>query len=184
VNTTAIARRYAKALFDLAAEDGEVDAVSLNLDLLAVAIRDVDADALRPGALGIELREQIGERLALTLGAESLLAGFLRVLARNDRLAELPAVSESFHSIQDAAEGRVRASITTATALSDAELDRVKAVFSQLVGKQVVPELMIDDSLLGGVVVEVEGRVFDGSLRTNLEHLSERMAGRSSRSTT
>jgi len=99
-------------------------------------------------------------------------------------LAELPAVCDWFAKIRDVAAGRVRASVTTPAALSAADLERLTAVLSGLVGKQVVPEVAIDDSLIAGVVVEVEGRVFDGSVRTSLQRLSERMAGQSGRPTT
>jgi F-type H+-transporting ATPase subunit delta len=74
--------------------------------------------------------------------------------------------------------------VTVPAALSAADLERLTAVFSSLVGKRVVPELVIDDSLIAGVVVEVEGRVFDGSVRSSLQRLGERMAGQSGKPTT
>jgi F-type H+-transporting ATPase subunit delta len=184
LSATAVARRYAKALYELAAEDGVADAVAAGLGELTQAVGEIEAEALQPGSLGAETRRRIADRIAETLGAESLLGRFVRVLSENDRLAELPAVSEWFGKIRDLAAGRVRAFVTSAAALSEADSERLTAVLSGLVGKQVVPEVAIDDSLIAGVVVEVEGRVFDGSVRTSLQILSERMAGRSGRPTT
>lgn len=184
MSATAVARRYAKALYELAAEDGVVDTVAINLSALAQGVGELDAKALQPGVLGIETRRRIADKVAGTLGADSLLSRFVRVLAENDRVAELAAVSDWFGKIRDVAAGRVRALVTTPNELSAADLDRLTAVFSSLVGRQVVPELAIDNSLIGGVVVEVEGRVFDGSVRTSLQRLSERMAGQSGRPTT
>ena len=184
MSTTAIARRYAKALYELSAEDGLVDAIAADLGTLTEAIGDLDTDALQPGSLAADVRRRIAEKIAEALGTDSLLARFLCVLADNDRLAELPAVCDWFAKIRDVAAGRVRASVTTPAALSAADLERLTAVLSGLVGKQVVPEVAIDDSLIAGVVVEVEGRVFDGSVRTSLQRLSERMAGQSGRPTT
>jgi F-type H+-transporting ATPase subunit delta len=152
--------------------------------VLVQAIGEIDPDALQPGALAVEVRHRIAERIAESAGPESLLARFTRVLAQNDRLAQIPAVYEWFGKIRDIASGRVRAYVTTATAISGADVERLAAVFSGLVAKQIVPEVAIDDSLIAGVVVEVEGRVFDGSVRTSLERLSERMAGQSGRPTT
>jgi len=184
VSTTAVARRYAKALYELSAEDGTVDSVETDLGVLMQAIGEIGTDALKPGALAADARHRIAERIAESAGPESLLARFTRVLAENDRLAQIPAVYEWFGKIRDIAAGRVRAYVTTATVLPVEDVERLAAVFSGLVGKQIVPEVAIDDSLIAGVVVELEGRVFDGSVRTNLQRLSERMAGQSGRPTT
>jgi F-type H+-transporting ATPase subunit delta len=184
LSTTAIARRYAKALYELAAEDGSVDAVGADLVILTEAVREIATDALQPGSLTAEVRRRIADKIAESVGRESLLARFVRVLADNDRLAELPAVCDWFARIRDLAAGRVRAAVTAATALSAADLQRLTSVLSGLVGKQVVPEVAIDEALIAGIVVEVEGRVFDGSVRTSLQRLSERMAGVSGKPTT
>jgi F-type H+-transporting ATPase subunit delta len=184
LSTAAIARRYAKALYELSTEDGVVDAVAADLSALTQGVRDIDAEALQPGSLGAETRRGIAAKIAQAVGEDSLLARFVQVLAENDRLAELPAIDDWFGKIHDTAAGRVRASVSAPVALSTADLERVTAVFSGLVGKQVVPQVAIDDSLIAGVVVEVEGRVFDGSVRTSLHRLSERMAGQSGRPTT
>jgi len=183
LSTTGIARRYAKALYELAAEDGVVDAVADDLVALTQAVEGIDRDVLRAGALGAEPRARLAERIAEAVGGDSLLARFLRVLANNDRLAELPAICEWFAKLRDLAAGRVRAFVSTPGALPEKDLERLTAVFSSLVGKEVVPQQTIDDSLIAGVVVEIEGRVFDGSVRTSLQRLSERMAGQSGRPT-
>jgi len=184
LSTTAIARRYAKALYELAAEDGVVDAIADELATLAQAVREVGAEALQPGSRDSESRIRLAEKIGSALGVDSLLTRFVRVLADNDRLGELPAICEWFVKIRDVAAGRVRAFVTASAALSEADLERLTAVFSSLVGKLVVPEVAIDDSLIAGVVVEVEGRVFDGSVRSSLQRLGERMAGQSGKPTT
>lgn len=183
MSTTSVGRRYAKALYELSAEDGVVDAVGSGLGVLTEALREVDSETLRPGALSAENRARIADKVAERVGADSLITRFFRVLADNDRLAELPAVSEWFARIRDIEAGRIRAFVTTAATLSTGDMERLTSVFSGLVGKQVVPEVAIDESLIAGVVVEVDGRVFDGSVRTSLQRLSERMAGQSGRPT-
>jgi F-type H+-transporting ATPase subunit delta len=171
-------------LYELAAEDGVVDAISADLSALTQAVRENGVDALQAGSVGTEFRRQLAEKLGAALGADSLLSRFVRVLADKDRLAELPAICDWFARIRDIAAGRVRALVTTPAALSAADLERLTAVFSRIVGKSVVPEVAMDDALIAGVVVEVEGRVFDGSVRTSLQRLAECMAGRSARPTT
>lgn len=184
MSTAAIARRYAKALYELAVENSEVDAIADDLAALSQAVRETGAEVLQPGSLSAEVRSGFAEKVGAVLGGDSLLARFVSVLAANDRLAELPAVFEWFGKIRDVAAGRVRAFVTSPATISAADMERLTAVFSTLVGKRVVPEVAIDDSLIAGVVVEVEGRVFDGSVRTSLQRLGERMAGQSGKPTT
>lgn len=183
MSTTGIARRYAKALYELAEEDGTVDTVADDLLVLTQAVEGVDKDTLRVGSLGAEARGRLAEKIAEALGGESLLARFVKVLANNDRLAETPAICEWFAKLRDRAAGRVRGFVSTPGALPEKDLERLTAAFSSLVGKEVVPQQVTDDSLIAGVVVEIEGRVFDGSVRTSLQRLSERMAGQSGRPT-
>jgi F-type H+-transporting ATPase subunit delta len=76
----------------------------------------------------------------------------------------------------DAQLNQVRATITTAVALSPAQKDEIVATFAQLTGKRVLATLAVDADLLGGVIVEVEGKVYDGSLRTQLDKLHQQMA--------
>lgn len=183
MSTTGIARRYAKALYELAAEDGTVEAVADDLVALTQAVEGVDKDTLREGSVGAEARVRLAEKIAEALGGESLLARFVKVLANNDRLAEMPAICEWFAKLRDRAAGRVRAFVSTPGALPEKDMERLAAAFSRLVEKEVVPQQVIDDSLIAGVVVEIEGRVFDGSVRTSLQRLTERMAGQSGRPT-
>jgi len=90
-----------------------VDAIAADLALLAQAVREIEAEVLQPGSLAAEVRRRIAEKITETLGGDSLLARFVRVLADNDRLAELPGVSDWFAKIRDVTAGRVRAFVTT-----------------------------------------------------------------------
>jgi F-type H+-transporting ATPase subunit delta len=177
MSSGSVARRYARALFDLAVEAKAVDDVTRDLDLLTEAVGDVEPDWVAPGALDSDLRERIGSAIAEKAGGDTLIGRFAHLLARKDRLSELAAIRECFRKIRDAAEGRVRIDVVTATPLTDAELEKLISTFSAIAGRRVVPSARIDARLLGGAIVEMEGKVFDGSVRTTLERLSARMAG-------
>lgn len=172
-----VARRYARALFDLANEAKSMDDVTRDLDSLAEAVENVEPEWIAPGALDADLRERIGSAIAEKAGRDTLVGRFVQLLARKDRLAELSSICEWFRRIRDDAEGRVRIDVVTATPLTDVELEKLTSTFSALAGRRVVPSTRIDAELLGGVIVEMEGKVFDGSVRTTLERLSARMAG-------
>lgn len=177
-----MARRYARALYELATEGGAVDETKAHLDAVAAAVASIENDAVAPGALPLEARERVAGKLASSFGADSLFTRFVRVLAASDRLAEVPRIAMWYSTMKDHAEGRVRAAVTSAAPLGDAETQSIEATFARVVGKKVVTEATVDASLLGGVIVEVEGRVYDGSVRSAIRRLSQRMAGSSTRS--
>jgi F-type H+-transporting ATPase subunit delta len=172
-----IARRYAKALHDLAAEEGLVAEVGAALASFAEAIAAVDDGSLAPGVLDGDARAKMGAALAAPLGAQTTLAKFVQLLAARDRLAALPSIHEHFIRIDDRAAGRVRLTVTTAAPLEQSQIDAVVAAFRSLTGGNAVPRVRTDPEMLGGAVVEIEGRVYDGSVKTRLSRLAARMAG-------
>ena len=172
-----VARRYARALFDLSVESKATDEVSADLVALGDAIAGLPLDDLAAGALDARLRERIGESIAAKLGGSALIGNFIRLVAQRDRLAELPAIRDWFQRLRDQAEGRVRIDVVTSSPLAPAQLDKIVETFSKLAGRRVTANSRVDAALLGGAVVEMEGRVFDGSVRTTLRRLSDRMAG-------
>lgn len=178
----AVARRYARALYELASEAEKVDEIEPQLKALAEAVSGLDAELLAPGALSAQVRDTLGGKLAASFGDGSVFARFVRVVAAADRLAEIPRIADWFSRMRDAAGGVVRASVRAAAPLSEENQRSLESIFSKLVGKRVVPEIEIDDNLLGGLVVEIEGRVYDGSLRSGLKRLGESMARGSTRS--
>ena len=173
----AAARRYARALHDLAREEGNVEDVAAALGELAEAVEGAAEGSLLPGVLDGDSRARLGNALAAPFGAATTLGKFIRLIAERDRISELPGVHHWFQKQLDVDAGRVRASITTATAPTQAELDSIVATFRRGAGREVIAEVTTDERLLGGVIVELEGRVYDGSIRTRLARLAARMAG-------
>jgi F-type H+-transporting ATPase subunit delta len=178
--TGAIARRYGRALFDLATEAGSVEEAASQLAELAAAVESLDPGALAPGLLTPAQRDSLAKALVARVGGASLVAKFLGVLAANDRLEQLPAIRDQFEKLADIAAGRVRVSVRSASPLSDAERAALKTKFESITGRRVLDTVEVDPDLLGGVTVEAEGRVYDGSVRTQLARLEREMAGQAS----
>lgn len=172
-----VARRWAKALFELAEENGRLDEVGAGLAEIAVAVGEFDHAVLAPGHLAAGARRRLGAELAAKVGTDSEFGRFLRLLAERDRLAELEGISRWFEKMGDEKAGRVRMKVLTATPIEEAELARLSDAFSGIAGCEVVAETGTDPALIAGAVVELEGRVYDGSVRSRLERLSARMAG-------
>jgi F-type H+-transporting ATPase subunit delta len=172
-----ISRRYAKALFELASEEGSADDVGTSLAQLAEAVASIADAQLAPGVLSHEVRQRIAAMLTEKLGAGSTIGKFIRLVAERDRLVMLPQVHEWYRRLQDLAAGRVRLHVMSAVGLGDAVVAEIASAFERQTDRHVIAETQVDGELIGGVVAEIEGRVYDGSVRTRLQMLSARMAG-------
>ena len=173
-----VARRYAKALFELARETSDVEVPGQELAAVAGALEDPGVAALLERVtLDERARRTMVSRVAARLGLSRLLTNFLAVLAANNRLRELGAIERAYQRLEDQALGRVRAHVRSARPLTEESRRRINEVFEHQTGKRVIAEASVDPELLGGVVVEIAGRVFDGSLRTRLERLERSLAG-------
>lgn len=177
MSSGAVARRYARALFELASEAGSVESVAAGLSGLAEAVDGLDAGALAPGLLSAGQRDQLAKALGTHVGLDTLLGRFVAVLAGNDRLGELPGVHDWFQRMEDEAAGRVRIRVRSASPLPEEARAALRSRFAVITGRKVLETVELDDALLGGLTVEAEGRVYDGSIRTQLARLERRMAG-------
>ncbi len=175
---SAVARRYAKALFELAREGEDFESVGQELsDLAQVFSTDPLARFAADTTLDRATRQTVAERVSESLRLPGLLGNFLRVLAQNNRLNELAAIQAGYQRLADRALGQIRARLESAETLSDESRGQLLAIFEQRTGKRIVAETTTDPALLGGVLVELQGRVFDGTLRTRLERLRRSLAG-------
>jgi F-type H+-transporting ATPase subunit delta len=172
----AVARRYARALFELADEQGTVDAVGEALATLAGFLADDRVARVLTGPVPRAEKERLVRALAENVAAPAVLRDLLLLLSERARLPHLGAIRTVFDTLVDRRRGRVRAAVRSATPLSADLLQQVTRVFSELTRKQVLADVTVDPELLAGIVVEVEGRVYDGSLRTQLAKLRQQMA--------
>ncbi len=173
-----VARRYAKALFTLARDARALDVVAGELAGLRPAFADPATVAMLASPAMTETRlGDLARNLATQFQLSALTASFLGVLADNRRLDQLAAVSDSYQDLYDRALGRIRVTIRSATPLGAVRQRELVGAFEQRTGKTVLATIIIDPELLGGVIVEVEGKVFDGSVRTQLAHLAREITG-------
>jgi F-type H+-transporting ATPase subunit delta len=169
--------RYAKALLTLAREQGAEEAVGTELSqVVNVLTAPALAQTLAVPNLSLRVRKTIVEQLVSALAPQPLLGNFLQVLAENDRLKDLPEIGRAYQHLLERMLGRMRAKIRSAAPLSEDELTELVEAFSRLMQKTVIPVVEVDPELLGGVLIEVEGRVYDASLKTQLENMGEILA--------
>ena len=177
--TASLQGRYASALYDLAREQGVVDAVESDLGKLGEAITGApDLAALtRNPQIAREAAARAIDGVAGLLKLSKLTRDFLGVLAANRRLAKLPEVVRAFASIAAAARGEVTAEVVSAHPLGDGQLAALGAKLKAREGKDVKIKASVDPELLGGLVVRIGSRQIDSSIRTRLNTLAQAMKG-------
>ena len=173
-----VARRYAKALFALAQDARALDIVAAELTELRTAFADPQlVAALRTPTMTAPRLTALAGDLATQLRLSELTAKFLGVLAENRRLDQLAGVCDRFEELHDHALNRIRVTIRSAGVLPTQRLNQIVERFQQLTAKTVLATTESDPALLGGVVVAAEGKVYDGSVRTQLDHLARDITG-------
>ena len=174
----AVGRRYAKALFALAKESAALQPAADQLNRVAALASDPDiGPVLRSPLLSAVRRTEIAAMLARELQLSDLLTRFVLLLADQQRLGALPAIATRFQALLDDELGRVRVAVSAARALDAKQEAELVATFAKLTGKQVIHTVTLDPDLLGGIVVEAEGKVYDGSVRTQFDRLEKELGG-------
>ncbi|WP_394270138.1 F0F1 ATP synthase subunit delta [Qipengyuania sp.] len=172
-----LAGRYASALFDLASENGVVSAVESDLDRLEAGMQQSAELRLLTSSpkVGRNVAERALAQVGSLLGFSDLTGKFLGTLAQNRRLSHLPAMIRAFRTIAAAQRGEVSAEVTSAHALSDTQLDQLKARLTAREGRTVKLTSRVDPDLLGGLVVTIGSKRIDASIRNRLNSLAQAM---------
>jgi F-type H+-transporting ATPase subunit delta len=168
-----ISRRYARALFSLALEEGGHERIGEELESVAQTLRSsAEARTLAesPGYTPAQ-RHALVDVLVQKLSLSPLIGSFLRLLADRHRLAEIGAISRSYGEMLDEKVGRVRATVVSAKPLADEELRRVREALSAATRRTIVLDSRSDPRIVGGLVAQVGPKVWDGSIRTQLERM-------------
>jgi F-type H+-transporting ATPase subunit delta len=174
-----LAGRYASALFDLARDQRQIEAVGNSLDTLNQALADSkDFNELVTSPL--VSREEAGkafDAIAPQLGLDPLTANFLGVLARNGRKSQLRPVIRAFRRLAAEHRGETTAEVITARSLNDDQLAQLRAQLRARAGRDVNIDATVDPNILGGIVVKLGSQQIDASIRTKLNRLASAMKG-------
>ena len=174
-----LAGRYATALFGLARDEQQIDAVGRSLDTLEAAMTE-SADFKALVSSPLINRAEAGKAIrALTpaLGIDPISARFLGVLADNGRLSELKSVIKAFRKLAADNRGETAAEVTSAFPLNDDQVARIKSSLKARLGRDVAIDAKVDPQLLGGLVVRLGSQMIDASIRTKLNNLALAMRG-------
>lgn len=176
MRTDAVARRYARALFALAKAEGALENVGSTLATVADALIEPSVMRVLTGPIQRDRKRDLLSKIADTVNAPPAVRHFLLLLADHQRLDHIDGIRTVFGQLLDREQGITRAVIRSATDLSSDIRDEITRTFSAITGRTVVARVEVDPALIAGVIVEVEGRVYDGSLRTELGKIRQQMA--------
>ena len=178
MKSSKVAKRYARALMGLSNDHAQLEKWGAELQRLAKIIDSPEVAAQlespvvthadRMAALG-----KIAERLDLSFPVRS----FAVVVASHGRAREVAVMAEAYARMLDDLMGRARATLTFAYQPTDEDLARVVAGLEAISHKKIIPTTKIDPALVGGVVAELEGKIYDGSLASRLADAERRLSG-------
>jgi F-type H+-transporting ATPase subunit delta len=174
-----LAGRYASALFDLARDQRQIEAVGKSLDTLGQALLD-SKDFAELIASPLVSRDEAGKAfaaLAPQFSLDPITTNFLGVLARNGRKNELRNVIRAYRRLAVEHRGEVTADVTTARPLNDDQLAALKTQLRTRAGRDVTIDATVDPAILGGIVVKLGSEQIDASIRTKLNRLALAMKG-------
>ena len=172
---TAAARRYARAVFDLALEEGKVAEWGNRLEKVRDLLSDAEVAAvLTNPTVAAERRMQLVSGTPHVLDPQA--TNLAMLLIESDRVRDVVGIEEEFQRLADEAAGRVRATVTTAIDLSATDRDRVVAGLSKRLGKDVRLTVLVDPGILGGLKLQYGDRLVDASVATRLQQLRRRLA--------
>ena len=174
-----LAGRYATALFGLARDENQIDAVTRSLDTLEAAMTEsADFRALTTSPLvGRAEAGKAIRALTPTLGIDPITGKFIGVLADNGRLSELKSVIKAVRQLAAGHRNETTAEITSAFPLDDRQVAALKGNLKTRLGRDVAIDAKVDPSLLGGIVVRLGSQMIDASIKTKLNNLALAMKG-------
>lgn len=175
MSANAIARRYAKALVQLAAEEGAVDRYQgelAKIEGLFTGHPDLVSLLSNP-AYGIEAKLETLKDLAGKLGLSATVANFLYLLQERNRIACLASISAGYRVLADELSGVVRPVVTSALPLEETRIAEIRSALEKSTGKRVELTVEVDPELIGGIVTRIGDKVLDGSVKTQLTRIED-----------
>lgn len=172
-----IANRYARALADVVSKTGqyhevlsEIESFRATCDESAELREVLESPAVAPAG-----RMSLVETLGSRLGLSTVTLNFLRVLVAHYRIALVSEISQAFRRIVNERLGIAMVKVFSASELSEAERQELRARFAQITGKGVEMEFHQDERLLGGIRAQIRSTVYDGTVRGDLDRMRQQL---------
>lgn len=165
---------YASGVFELARAEGQLERVESELFTIAQAMESSTElrSALTDPQLNLERKQAIVDDL-VGGRVSSLTVGLVQFIVGQNRASELPAIARAFVDKSAASRDREVAEIRSAVPLDEATVERLATALNRATGKTVEPKVIVDPSVIGGLVARVGDTVIDGSIARKVESLRQ-----------
>ncbi|MBI4299914.1 MAG: ATP synthase F1 subunit delta [Chloroflexi bacterium] len=172
----AAARRYAQAIFMIAKEQGELEAWQKDLAQLTEGTSAPEMQALLANPK-LPTEEKVKHLRARLTGLAPLVLNLASLLVQKGRIGLVADIAQEYGALYDTERGIEHARVTTAVPIDAVEQDRIARGLAALTGRQVVLEVYVDPTIIGGFVARVGDRVLDGSTLSQLQALRRSLVG-------
>ncbi len=171
----AVARCYAKALLLIGKDDGQAEGYKGELDgFTGLMEREQELQqAICNPLYDMEGRKKVLQAVIERLKLSRVMRSFLVLLFDKGRIGFLASINDFYNKLADELKGIARASLVSASELSEDAIEKIRSTLSKMTGKEVVLEVKQDVSLIGGVVTRLGDLVLDGSIKTQLLNMRE-----------
>jgi F-type H+-transporting ATPase subunit delta len=171
--STPVARRYARALFDLGVESNSLDKMTAEVKSVAdaVAASPELASVLTSPTVPVPTRKAIMSDIAQKLGVSPLVKNAILLVTDHNRAGALPRIANALSELADEKAGKLRAEVSSAAPLTEAQYTKLTASLEKLTGRKISLVKKTDPSLIGGVVTRIGDKVYDGSVKSRLEEI-------------
>lgn len=167
-----VANRYAKAIFELAEENGQLDQTYQELSALRQVFEENDSLAALLSGVDLSLAEKKSLIDALKKDASSFVSNLIQMVFDYGRMDDLVAIIDEFERRYDAFNKRIHAEVITAVQLDTKQRDQLKAgLAKRLSANEIVLHETVDPSILGGVIIRANNETLDGSLSSKIEQI-------------
>ena len=167
-----VAKRYAKAIFELAEENGQLDQTYQELSALRQVFEENDSLAALLSGVDLSLAEKKSLIDALKKDASPFVSNLIQMVFDYGRMDDLVAIIDEFERRYDAFNKRIHAEVITAVQLDTKQRDQLKAgLAKRLSANEIVLHETVDPSILGGVIIRANNETLDGSLSSKIEQI-------------
>ena len=171
----ALAKRYAKALVQLGSEGGLIDRFRDELSVIdSIFSNNCELRAaFSDPSLTAEQKKNIMKELVAKTACSELVGNFLLLLVDKNRVAFLGQIVQTYKTLADEFTGVIRPVIKTAFELDDSQVVAIQSALEKKTGKKVIPQMIVDSSLLGGVITQIGDIAYDNSVKTQLKQIKD-----------
>ncbi len=168
-----IARRYAKALINLAEKDLENTGKSLTALADVYSNSTELSEVLSDTKVSSQIKQNVLKKILKKIKVSKLVDTFIRYLLAKRRIVLLPNIERAFNLLLQEKLGRIEAGITVAQEIPEVTVGKLEEAISRYSGKEVTVNITIDPAIIGGIVTRIGSVVIDGSIHTQLNQIRQ-----------